>query len=141
MIVVDASVAVKWFLPEAGEEAAQQVLTSGEELTAPALIRVEVAAAITRRARQKQISREEAADAVALWLELLGRGVVTLAGDEVDLTEAVALALELDHPLQDCLYLALAQRLKATFITADQKLAAKGSASHPKTRLLSGGKI
>jgi len=50
MIVVDASVAVKWFFPEAGTAEAQQVLASGDRLAAPALIRVEVAAAIARKA-------------------------------------------------------------------------------------------
>jgi predicted nucleic acid-binding protein len=42
MIVVDASVAVKWFIPEAGEEAAAKLLGGKKRLIAPALIRLEV---------------------------------------------------------------------------------------------------
>jgi predicted nucleic acid-binding protein len=49
MTVVDASVAVKWYFPEPGAEAAESVGLGSEELVAPALIRVEVAAAITRK--------------------------------------------------------------------------------------------
>ena len=44
MIVVDASVAVKWFYPEEREASAQRLIEGGERLLAPALIRVEVAA-------------------------------------------------------------------------------------------------
>ena len=36
--------------------------------------------------------------------------------------EALALACHLDHPVYDCLYLALARREAATLITADRRL-------------------
>ncbi len=36
--------------------------------------------------------------------------------------EALALACHLDHPVYDCLYLALARREAAVLITADQRL-------------------
>jgi predicted nucleic acid-binding protein len=45
LIVVDASVAAKWFLPEADSEAAGRLLTGRRKLLAPDLIRIEVAAA------------------------------------------------------------------------------------------------
>ena len=38
--------------------------------------------------------------------------------------EALALACHLDHPVYDCLYLALARREAAVLLTADQKLIA-----------------
>jgi predicted nucleic acid-binding protein len=38
--------------------------------------------------------------------------------------EALALACHLDHPLYDCLYLALARQEAAVLLTADQKLMA-----------------
>ena len=38
--------------------------------------------------------------------------------------EALALACHLDHPVYDCLYLALARREAAVLITADQRLKA-----------------
>ena len=113
MMVVDASVAVKWFLPEIGEDLAQRLLTDRKPLTAPALIRVEVAAAITRKARLSEISAHEADMAVGLWFQSLIDGVVTMVAGDQDLPEAVRLALALKHPLQDCLYLALARRLGA----------------------------
>jgi predicted nucleic acid-binding protein len=36
--------------------------------------------------------------------------------------EALALACHLDHPVYDCLYLALARREAAQLLTADQRL-------------------
>jgi predicted nucleic acid-binding protein len=36
--------------------------------------------------------------------------------------EALALACHLDHPVYDCLYLALARREAALLLTADQRL-------------------
>ena len=38
------------------------------------------------------------------------------------LAEALALACHLDHPVYDCLYLALARREAAVLVTADQRL-------------------
>jgi predicted nucleic acid-binding protein len=136
LIVVDASVAVKWFLPEPGEAAAQAVLAGGEKLTAPALIRVEVAAGITRKARLGEIENRDAARAVSLWFRSLADGVVTLAPDEADLDEAAALALALRHPLQDCLYLALAVRLDARLVTADRRFAARAEKHYRQVQTL-----
>jgi predicted nucleic acid-binding protein len=44
--------------------------------------------------------------------------------------------MELSHPLQDCLYLALAERLGAPLVTADKKFVAKARASHTLVRVL-----
>jgi predicted nucleic acid-binding protein len=49
MIVVDASVIVKWFIPEVGDFPAKALLAAGDELIAPELARIEVASALIRR--------------------------------------------------------------------------------------------
>ena len=136
MIVVDASVAVKWLLPEPGDAAAQELLASEERLVAPSLIRTEVAAALARRARFREIEPCDAEAAMGLWLQTLRDGVIGLVADEADLATALRLAVELSHPLQDCLYLALAERLGAPLVTADQKFVVKARASHALVRLL-----
>src|SRR5262249_17520559 len=51
MIVLDASVAAKAYLEEPGSDEAIALLTGRENLLAPELIRVEVAAALLRRVR------------------------------------------------------------------------------------------
>jgi predicted nucleic acid-binding protein len=136
MIVVDASVAVKWLFPEPGEGAAQCLLTGGDSLLGPALIRVEVAAAIARKARAGEIGAQDAETAAELWLQAIADGVVELVPDEADLSRAFRLALALNHPLQDCLYLALAERLGAPLVTADERFVMKAGPSHPGIRLL-----
>jgi len=136
MIVVDASVTVKWLLPEPGDAAAQELLASEERLVAPSLIRTEVAAALARRARFREIEPHDAETAMGLWLQTLRDGVIGLAADDADLMTALGLAMELSHPLQDCLYLALAERLGAPLVTADKKFVNKARASHALVRVL-----
>ena len=51
LIVVDASVAVKWALKEADSEAAAALLDDDDPLLAPELLRIEGASAITRAGR------------------------------------------------------------------------------------------
>lgn len=130
MIVVDASVAVKWLLPESGSSDAQELLSGNERLLGPSLIRVEVAAAIARKVRFGEIQSEDGDGAIALWVQSLRDGVITLVSDELDLSNAWAIAVKLNHPLQDCLYLALAERIGAQLITADERFAAKAVAQN-----------
>jgi predicted nucleic acid-binding protein len=136
VIVVDASVAVKWLLPEAGAESAQRLLDSGDGLMGPALIRVEVAAAIARKSRFGEVDRRDAAAAAELWFQSIADGLIALSPDDVDLPRGFRLALELGHPVQDCLYLALAERLGAELFTADRKFVARAGPSHPAVRAL-----
>jgi predicted nucleic acid-binding protein len=54
------------------------------------------------------------------WLERLKKGLFTLTPDGELASEAVELATKLKHPLQDCLYLAVARRFDVPLITADR---------------------
>ena len=135
-MVVDASVAAKWFMPEEGSGAALQLLNSDTSLAGPSLLRVEVAAAITRKVRLREMEAGDALEAVDSWLLSLARNMVTLYADEADLPAASRLATELKHPLQDCLYLALAIRLETALITADSKFAKRARTAYPNTLLL-----
>ena len=136
MTIVDASVAVKWFIPETGAEVAQALLERGL-LAAPALIRIEVAGAIIRKVRFQEIEPRVAEIVARAWSQALAEGVVALLPDETHLPEAFRLAISLRHPLQDCLYLAAAKHHAAPLVTADEKFAAKARASYRNIRLLS----
>jgi predicted nucleic acid-binding protein len=57
-VVVDASVAIKWFMPEVHAEAARCLLREGMTLLAPDLIWAEVANALWRKWREKELSVE-----------------------------------------------------------------------------------
>lgn len=117
--VVDASVAVKWLVEEEYSEAAEQILNGQHELHAPRLMASEVGNTLWRKARMGEIEREQAGALVAAVLEM----AVQWADDEAICSDAVRLALALDRPVYDCVYLALAHRINATLITADARFA------------------
>ncbi|WP_309603818.1 type II toxin-antitoxin system VapC family toxin [Phenylobacterium sp.] len=112
-VVIDASVALKWVLDEAGREAADALLE--EELIAPSLWLLEAANALWRRTQRGEISGEEARER----LTELFNAPVTTATIEDDLPAAAALANVLGHPVYDCLYLAMAFRESTYVVTAD----------------------
>ena len=48
ILIVDANVAVMWFVPEPSSEAAAALLDSADELVAPDYVHVEVASALPK---------------------------------------------------------------------------------------------
>jgi len=119
--VVDASVAVKWVIPESLSDRADRLLASDEDLLAPDLLPVEVANALWKKTARQEISAREADRALGL---LLDSGIV-LRPTAPLLARAMALARRLRHPVHDCVYLALAEHERARFVTADGRLAGR----------------
>ena len=117
--VVDASVAVKWLVEEPGSGAAQEVIAGEVDLHAPRLMASEVANALWRKARLNQMERADVVVALGLVPEM----PVRWNDDETVIADAVRLALTLDHPVYDCVYLALAHRIGAVMLTADGRFA------------------
>ena len=78
IVVIDANVAVKWYLPERGTEAAIELAAGGNKLVAPELIRLEVVSAITRRVRTGEATAAESRARCERWLNNLADGTVSL---------------------------------------------------------------
>lgn len=116
--VVDASVAVKWFLPEAHSENASRVLTSGRTLLAPDLIYPEVGSVLWKRTRAGDITAEEAG---AVLRALAGLGLTIYPAWPLVLS-ACELAARTGRSVYDSLYLALAVQESAVMVTADERL-------------------
>lgn len=115
-LVVDASVALKWLVEESGSEAA--LALQGRDLAAPALLRIEAANLLRTLVRRGVAEQAQALDLLAL----LQRAPVTIIDpDDALEIRALALALDLGHPVYDCIYLALAERMKRTLVTADMR--------------------
>ena len=114
-LVVDASVAVKWLIAEDDSDIAREMAARGEDLHAPRLMVSEIASALWRKARLGEIERGDAGVMLASVPEM----PVRWGADEVVCADAVRLALALDRPVYDCVYLALAHRIGATVVTAD----------------------
>ncbi|MBU0725379.1 MAG: type II toxin-antitoxin system VapC family toxin [Alphaproteobacteria bacterium] len=136
MLVIDASVAVKALLLEPGSDRATALLASEADLAAPSIILAEVLAAITRAHRADRIGAGLAREIAGNWRQLIADGGLVCAPDDLLLEMAVDIALSIRHPLQDCLYLALAQNLDCPLVTADRKLIERGAGAHAKLRLL-----
>jgi predicted nucleic acid-binding protein len=116
--VVDASVALKWFLQEPGSDAAATLLDRSDLLIAPDLIVAEMCNAGWKAVRTGVALREQ--------IEIAAARLPMVLDELVPLTklteDAVAAAFTLDHPVYDCFYLALAEQRDSRLVTADQRL-------------------
>jgi len=114
--ILDASVAVKAFLPVDGHARALAVLDRFD-LIAPSLVLTETANGFWTYVRRGEIGLVD----MRLSLRFLAKTIDIRP--EKDLVEdALALAAELDHPVYDCLYLVLSQRELCPLISADRRL-------------------
>jgi predicted nucleic acid-binding protein len=115
-LVVDASVAAKWFLPEADAAAALRLLNGRHRLAAPDLIRAEVGNVVWKLHGRDVLSAAEASeiieDFLAMPLEIHDSGFLVAS--------ALEIAMATRRTVYDSLYLALAIELDATVITADE---------------------
>lgn len=115
-LIVDASVAVKWVLEEEGSERARALRSA--ELWAPDLILLEVFNAVHKRVRQRLAQPDQLAPTASA-LRAVFAGLAE-TGRLID--QAAALAQEVDHPIDDCVYLALARQDGRILVTADRRL-------------------
>lgn len=126
-VVVDASVIVKWILPDPDrEEYIDEALRllrdfqNGQiEILQPSHWLTEVAAVVTR------LSPEAAEPAI----DLLDAMELSVASDLVTLKRAIRLARELNHHLFDTLYHAVAFEHDGLLVTADDRYFRKAEGS------------
>jgi predicted nucleic acid-binding protein len=127
-MIVDASVAFKWFVPEPDSDRALALFETPEPLYAPDLVLTEVSNAMWARLRKLDGDHGPVVKAAA---SALPRMLTFLVPVVELLPWAIELAFDLQHPIYDCVYLALAEREKAALITADRRLiATAGSGRH-----------
>lgn len=124
-LVVDASVAFKWFVPEPASNRALLLLDSDEALIAPDLAVVEVINAMWARLRGRTGFEQIVADAAIA----LPRIFEETAPSGALVQRALEMTIELNHPLYDCIYLALAEREQTRLVTADESFCRKANAS------------
>ncbi|MCE5278883.1 MAG: type II toxin-antitoxin system VapC family toxin [Planctomycetaceae bacterium] len=128
--VVDASVVAAAFFQEQHADHARGLLEGEATLLAPDLIYAELANVIWKRHSRGEILLDKAR---SLFDDI--RNVPLEITAMTDLIEpALEISLRSNHPVYDCLYLALAMRNHCPLITADQRLlkfaAAKGLGKH-----------
>jgi predicted nucleic acid-binding protein len=118
LYVVDSSVVIKWFIPEALSTEAVRLQTAGVPLHAPDFIEVELAAIAWKKMRRDGMPRADA-DFIVGQLPTLA---VTRHPTRPLVAPAFDLADRTDRTVYDCLYLALAVQLGGVVVTADDKL-------------------
>jgi predicted nucleic acid-binding protein len=124
-VIVDASVAIKWFIPEVHSIAAVRLLESDASLAAPDLILAELGNVLWKKVRRGEIAPDEASQ---IFKGVAKTGIEIIRSDAL-LPSALELALALDRPVYDCLYLSLAVARDCALVTADRKFQDAVSAS------------
>ena len=116
--VVDASVLVKWFIPEVHSEAARRWLDASHDYLAPDLVFPEAGNAISKKVRRGELTPAEAR---RLATDISGAAVEAISMRGL-LPDAEALAVTTGMTVYDAVYVALAVRLETRVITADEGL-------------------
>ena len=125
-MIIDASVAFKLVVEEPGSDDAIGWIGRAE-LIVPTLLHAEVANALWKRVQKNEIAEDEE---IGERLADLARYVRTVEETPL-MADALRLAIELRHPVYDCVYLAMAEGLEDELITADRRfLAAVAGTRH-----------
>ena len=116
--VVDASVGIKWFVPEVHSEAAQRLLSESYTLLVPDLFFPEIGNILWKRVRRGEDTAEDArqtfAEFSAVSMQVYeSRSLIPTALD---------IAIQNDRTVYDSLYLALAILNQCSMVTADLRL-------------------
>lgn len=117
-LVVDASVAIKWFLPEPHSLQALRLLEGERELLAPDLIWAELGNVLWKRWRQGELADENARTI----LQDLRRVPLLIHPAEEIADAAWSFASQFQRSFYDSLYLALASGQSCRMVTADRRL-------------------
>lgn len=133
-LVLDASVAIKWAMPTAGEPLTDESVhlfnryRDGElDFLVPDIFWSELGNVLWKGAKRGRWSRDQA-ETVAE--DFLRRDFTTVSSITL-LPDALDIAFAYDRSLYDCFYAALAVQAKADLITADERLANALAARFP----------
>jgi predicted nucleic acid-binding protein len=119
-VVIDASIAIKWVIEEEGSPQSL-LLRQRATLCAPELLIAECANILWKKVRLNELLAVEA----LLAARLLQAASVELVPTRSLLEAATRIAIALDHPAYDALYIALAIERDCPFVTADERLVRK----------------
>jgi predicted nucleic acid-binding protein len=116
--VVDASVVIKWYVPESNLAAARALRAPGIRLAAPDLLFVESSNILWKLVKRGEMHPAQAIDVIEkiVAAPFIRYTNESLARDAIDLAMATGVSA------YEASYVALAARLNVRCITADQKL-------------------
>src|SRR5262245_25213728 len=139
-LVIDASVAAKWFLDDEvdvdlAEEILLELLAGAIELHAPHYFFYEVCGLISRACRRvpQRITKD---DAVASIHRLFQLPLPIQGTSEQECVTALNMSVEFSKTFYDMLYLNLAESSDCQWCTADDKIGKSNPPSFPTDRIL-----
>ena len=118
-IVVDSSVAMKWFVPEVFSERALRFLDGNQELLAPDLLIPECGNVLWKRISRSELTADEGREI----LQALAGAPVRIVGSQALVEPALEIATAFRRTVYDALYVALAVIQGCVLVTADDRLA------------------
>jgi predicted nucleic acid-binding protein len=130
MPVVDASVAVKWFVEEPGSADALDLLKGSDLVIAPELVVAEVANVVWKHLVRGDLKHQQLVQVP----DALPKMFAELWPTVWLVRRALQIATELRHPVYDCFYLALAEAEDAAVVTADRRLVQRLSGTEWEAR-------
>lgn len=118
--VIDASVALKWFIRESESQtaSARHLLKEGNVRISSELIVAEVSNTVWKKLNQGLITAKQAEEIV----NIFPRFFTELIPLSRTYPNAWRLACELNYPVYDCFYVAIAIDHGSPLVTADQRL-------------------
>jgi predicted nucleic acid-binding protein len=116
--VLDASAAVRLILADPAAADLAERVGGAALVLAPELMLTELANTLWKLRQAERLNDLDPQELLAEARELVDR----LEPDRHLQAEALALACHLNHPVYDCLYLALARREAASLISSDRRL-------------------
>ena len=115
--VLDASVAVKWYLDEDHSAESRSLLADPPDLLVPDFFYAEVANALWKRSKRGDLTRDRAAEV----LDYLLAAPVEVHPSMPLMPTAFRFAAESNTAVYEMVYLALARREKCAVVTADRR--------------------
>jgi predicted nucleic acid-binding protein len=116
-LVIDSSIAVKWLVPEPDTSAALS-LRGRHRFIAPELLVLECANVFWKKVRRRELTADEA----LVSAQAVGWSDIEFVSVQSQAEVITKLALDIDHPVYDCAYIALALDRRCQFATADRRL-------------------
>lgn len=118
-LVLDASVAVKWYVPEDGSAAARALLDTNDEFIAPELLLAEVTKVLWKKVRRGEIEADYARFILA---QLCDSSLIDYRSIQPLSEAALEIALQWEQTVYDSIYVALAAAENTRMVTADTRL-------------------
>ena len=121
VVVLDASIIFPLLVTEEKSEVACEIYARHQDIIFLDFLSIEIANGLASSVRRRRFDQAFAIEAMEKLSQIISESTIT----HQFLADAFVLALEINHPVYDCLYAIAALTHDATLVTCDAKFAAK----------------